>query len=401
MRTLHRYLAVFAVVFALYVGSTGTLIQLLDLRALLGHAPATDPTMRAIREGHDGPQNFQVLVESDFAAASLPADFDYPAALETVLRSDRSAAAGAPISFLELRVVEGRPVGQISSRGRLLRFDAVSGAMLVGPDTAPPVSLPPGGNQPSLRNTVKAIHRMTAFGDWATLVFAVIALSLCAMVITGLVLYFRLLSARARTGRPGLFWSAGGGWRSLHRAVAIVAGAFLLIVTLSGTFEALGSLGVSFYRVTHHGRPGLTADVSSPLSDAELASMLRTTLRAYTAVRPATPIKVLRLRYFAGMPQGVIVSGGGDTAQYAFNAATAQRASLSGPGYPVTGQPFGWQADQIAKQIHRGDFFGLSGRWMSLFTGFSLLFLSISGFTMYFDLWSRRRHIGRHSLFWS
>jgi uncharacterized iron-regulated membrane protein len=66
----------------------------------------------------------------------------------------------------------------------------------------------------------------------------------------------------------------------------------------------------------------------------------------------------------------------------------------------VTGQPFGWEEDQIAKQIHRGDFIGMSGRWMSLIAGISMLFLSISGAVMYCDLWRARRRAGRHGLFW-
>jgi hypothetical protein len=77
MRTVHRFVAVFAVLIGLYIGSTGTLIQLLDLRALLSHAPASDPSMQAIREGHDGPPSFQVIVDSDYFGEPLPADFNF------------------------------------------------------------------------------------------------------------------------------------------------------------------------------------------------------------------------------------------------------------------------------------------------------------------------------------
>jgi uncharacterized iron-regulated membrane protein len=207
--------------------------------------------------------------------------------------------------------------------------------------------------------------------------------------------------ARARVGRPGPYWSAGGWLRTLHRAVAVTASLFIAVVVLSGTFEAINSFGTATYRIIHHGkRPGLTADVSSPLADAELAPMLRTTLAAFRAADPGDPIKVVRLRYFAGIPQGIVVSGGSDVRQFAFNAVTGRRASLQGPSYPPTGQTFGWQWDQIVKGIHRGDFIGLPGRFMSLFTGLSLLFLSLSGAAMYADLWNKRRRAGRHGLFW-
>jgi uncharacterized iron-regulated membrane protein len=400
MRTVHRYVAVFAVLFGLYVGCTGVLLQLIDLRTLLNHAPATDPNMQAIREGHDGPPNFRVIVEPDYAAAPLPADLDFDSALATVVKAEHAATGDAPISFVELRMMDGRPVGQVSSRGRLLRFDALTGEILISPDHAARITLPPT-NTPSLRGTIKNIHRMNAYGDWATILEVIAGLTLCVMIITGVILYFRLLGSRVRAGRSNLFWFAGGWWRTLHRVIAAAAGAFLLVVALSGTLLGLGSLGVSTYRLIHHGnRAGLTVDASSPLADDELPGMLHTTLAAYGALSPSGLVKVIRLRYFAGMPQGVIVTGDEESRQLAFNAATGRRASLSGPGYPVTGQPFGWQEDQIVKQIHRGDFIGLSGRWISLFAGLSMLFLSISGAVMYFDLWRRRRRTGRRALFW-
>jgi hypothetical protein len=215
------------------------------------------------------------------------------------------------------------------------------------------------------------------YGNWAVIIDVVAGLTLCVMLVTGLTMYFRLLGARARAGRSGPFWFAGGWWRSLHRAIAATAAAFLLVVVFSGTLLTVGDLGVFIYSVLHHGvRAGLTVDVSAPLTDTELPDMLHTTLTAYHAANPNGQIKALRLRHFAGMPQGVIVSvtAGEDSRQLAFNAVTGGTASLSGPDYPVTGQPFGWQEDQIAKHIHRGDYIGLSGRWMSLIAGLSLIF---------------------------
>jgi uncharacterized iron-regulated membrane protein len=400
MRTVHRFVAVIAVLFALYVGSTGTFIQLVDLRSLLTHAPADDPNMQGLREGHDGPPNFQVIVDSDYSAADLPSEFIFDTALTTVLQAARAATAGAPISFLELRVLDGKPVGHVNSQGRLFRFEAATGSQLSVPEAVSRVSLPPL-SRASLRNTAKGVHRMTVFGNWAAFIPVLVGLTLCVMIYTGLLLYLRLAGARLRLRRSGLFWFAGGWWRTLHRAIAIVASVFLLVVALSGTLLGMDNLGLALYRAVHHGnRSGLSVDVSSPLTDIELHDMLRITLSAYRSMSPGVPIKVLRLRHFAGMSQGVVVSGGDETRQWAFNAVTGATASEYGPGYPLTGQPFGWQEHQIAKQIHRGDFFGLTGRWMDLLTGLSMLFLALSGAVMYFDLWTKRRRAGRQGLFW-
>ena len=399
MRTVHRFVTAIAVLFVLYVALTGITVQILDLQSLLGHVPATTPNLQSLREGHDGPPNFQVIDDLDYSAPPLPAGFDFDAALSTVVKSERAVTAGAPMSFIELRMKDGKPVGQINSRGKLLVFDAIGGAVLAGPDTAKP-AVYPQKNHPSFRSTMKDLHRFLWYGPWGTPFDFLFGLSMCTILFTGLVMYFRLLAARARTGRKSPYWSAGGFWRTLHRVIAVTSSVFLTIIVVSGTSLSVGSLGVTLHTLLNIPRTGLTADMSSPLSDAELPAMLHTTLAAYRAENPGDPIKVLRLRYFAGMKQGVVIAGGEETRQLVFNAATGRHASETEPGYPDTGQTFGWQEDQIAKQIHRGDIIGLTGRWISLLTGLSLVFLIVSGTAMYFDMWNRRRRAGRSGPFW-
>ena len=90
MRKVHRYLAVIAVFLGLYVGCTGAFLQTIDLKTLLSHAPDSDPNLKAIREGRDGPPNFQVLVDGDYLAPALPADFNFDAALAAVMTSARA-----------------------------------------------------------------------------------------------------------------------------------------------------------------------------------------------------------------------------------------------------------------------------------------------------------------------
>lgn len=46
-----------------------------------------------------------------------------------------------------------------------------------------------------------------------------------------------------------------------------------------------------------------------------------------------------------------------------------QRLRLTESGFPPTGFPFGWQAHQIARKIHRCDYFGLTGRVMTHVSG--------------------------------
>lgn len=120
--------------------------------------------------------------------------------------------------------------------------------------------------------------------------------------------------------------------------------------------------------------------------------MLSVTLAGLQLTSPNTPIKAIRLRYYAGIPQGVVIAGvDRDTTQLVFNAHTGTPMSETEPGYPPVGFPFGWQAHQWGKTIHNGGVLGLPGRFMDLFAGLSMFYLSIGGVVMYIDYWKKKR----------
>ncbi len=389
MRSLHRIVTFFAVLFTLYLGATGTLIQFVDLRSILTHAPASDANVRAMRESFNGPGDYAVISTADHTARTLPDHADYDTMLAWTIQAGHAEFGAAPLSFIELRMADGRPVGQVKSGPDILRVDAVSGTKLsraaeVMEDQSPA----------SDRNTVKHLHRMTTFGDWALWINIAVSIALAILIVTGTIMYWQLMKGRWKLGRKAIIWSAGGVWKTLHRAFALTSAVFLVVVTLSGTWLAVESLGLAFYfkEMRASGKVmGPPPDPSSPLKDAELPAMLHTTLAAYQHLKPDIRIRVIRLRYYGGMPQGAVITDGEEAKQYVFNAVTGRRVSETEPGYPRTPFPFGWQAHQVAKSIHRGDFFGLTGRWMDLLAGFAMIYLSVSGIVMYFDLWKKRR----------
>jgi uncharacterized iron-regulated membrane protein len=410
LRPLHRIVGTTILVFTLYFGVTGLVIQSIDLRAISAHVAATDPDMLAIRESIDGTSNFAVIQATDYAAASLPQRFDIAEALAVVVKTARtSVAAHASITYAELRVLDGKPVGVIrasdGSDTHIVHVDPATGAVM---STASPVAESPPPR--SLHGEAKRWHRLQklGFGDEMEWLNGLVGIGLFSMIITGLVVYFRLVRARKRAGQNALFWSAGGRWRSLHRSIAVMAAVFLMIVSVTGTLLSIDSFALGVYIDLHqtpgkHAREfpaGMTADYSSPLQDAEIPGMVQTTLSAYQAIRGSTPINVIRLRYFSGMPQGVIITGGQDTVQLVFNAASGRRVSMTEPNYPYTGFPFGWEEHELVKKIHRGDALGVPGRLMDVFAGCSLVFLSISGLVMYLDLRKRRKRMGRSGLYW-
>lgn len=404
IRPIHRVIGTIILVFTLYFAVTGTVIQFVDLRAILSRAPATDPEMAQVREGLNGPGNYVVIQATDYAATPFPENFDFTSALTMVLYGARTTLGDStPLKFVELRILGGKPIGLVRAGEQTLSFDAVTGA--------PVLNLPPrrpANQEQSVHSAFKLLHTLRVVGNWITFINALVALGLFVMIVTGLVLYFQLLRTRIRAGLKGFFWSSGGTWRSLHRAISVVAALFLLVVSASGTMLALDAFGLGIYQLTHKNGGkytrfpiGSVGDFSSPLLDNKLPDMLQSTLSAGHGVVGASPIKVVRLRYFNGIPQGVLIVGNGDsTAQLVFNTETGKSMSLTEPGYPKTHYRFGWQEHELMKRIHRGDAFGVPGRLMDLFAGLSLIYLSLSGGVMYVQLWRRRRGGGRTALFW-
>jgi uncharacterized iron-regulated membrane protein len=404
VRSVHRSTMVIAVVVLLSVGVTGVWMQGIDLQTILAHAPASDPTMQSIRDGISGPPNFFVISVEDYSAADLPASLDVSAAMATVLNAARREVGQAALDFVELRASDHGPIGLVQSLNQLRTFDARSGQLLKT-EIARPIEIPmrPG----SLRDKIKSWHRMVIFGSGAAWMELATTVALAVMVLSGLWIYIRLLMAEFKKGRRNWFWSRGERWRTVHRSVAWVASLFLLTVATSGSLLAIDSIaGQSYLASLGMKLPGLNGSnplmtsAASPLVDGEIPHMVSVTMAEVDHVRDGVPVRVIRLRYYAGMPQGVVVTGGSEPRQLVFNAKTGARASSYEKGYPKTPFPFGWHFHESVKRIHRGDFFGMTGRWTDLFTGLSLVFLSTSGLVMYSKMLILRRRMGRKGLFW-
>lgn len=402
MRIFHRIAGVLVLVFALYLAVTGSWIQIVDLAAITSHRPADDPNMLAIRESINGQPYYEVIAPADYSAPDLPQGFDFHGALDKSVHAARAAsAAGAAVKWLEFRMVDNQPVVQVLSSEKAMRFNAMTAAPLNYPQPRPRT----GPSLPSQHLIAKNWHRLFAFGDGILWLNMLAGIALFSVIVAGLILYVRLYLARARLGKGALLWSAGGGLRTLHRGVSIVAAVFLLVVSVSGTLLAFDSFYFGIYRQMHHvvlgggkGPPHPLPDYLQPLTDDNLRQMLTTTLSA--AGTKGVSIRAVRLRIFSGMPQGVVITGEKEPRQLVFNAVTGRQVSMTEPGYPEVGFPFGWEEHELMKRIHRGDAFGLPGRFLDLFAGLSLIFLTISGAAMYLDLWLKRRRLGRKQILW-
>jgi uncharacterized iron-regulated membrane protein len=418
-KAIHRFVGIIIAIFLLYLSITGLMIQSIDLHMISTHAPLTDPDILSALENRGGGE-YQVLSAADNTAQALPNNVDLNTMLQKVVQSARSSLGDTPLRYVELRMVNGKLVGKVHANETIVSFDGQSGVMLGQEPVPPRVNVSP---ESSLRYQIKAYHRLTVFGTYSLFINVIVGLGLIAMLGTGVTIYFKLKGERKRNGQSGFFWVGGNGsisdWkRAMHRWVAITAAVFLLVVACSGLWLAYESLYFGFemqnmaQRFKNSGPGGARpngpgrnrTNPVEPLRDAQIPEMMRVTLDGEHKALHDDPIKVVRLRNFGNQAQGVVVAGEGyDTAQVVFDAATGRPMSeteLSRPPAGIFTFPFGWDAHQTAKAVHRGSFFGLGARFLDYFAGLSLLYLCINGIALYIEMWQERRGVGNKRFFW-
>lgn len=404
----HRLIALATLPLLLYVVVTGLGIEAADIVALTRHAPATAPDMLMMRQHIYGPPNYAVVSAPDYAAPALPKTLDMAAALARTVALGRQAAPGATLRLAELRWADNRVAGHVQMDGQHMLFDLASGRRLS--DSLLPPPEPPRGF-PSTRSNFKFFHRFNYLGQMATALDGIAGIAFALMMLTGLRHYFRLLKARRRVDRDKAplaraFWRSREGWRDAHRAISLAAALPIAWMALSGLALSIDNVTPALRQLLSAAPPKpatpapFDGDFSAPLADAQLPAMLATTLAAYRQDHPDQGIKVLRLRHFSGYDQGVIVAADDASTQLVYNARTGAVMSMHEPGYPVLGFPSGWEWHQRLKRIHRGDIFGLGGRWLSLLGGLAMAFLAGSGIVMYARQWRRRAARGDRALFW-
>ena len=397
----HRLCAFFIFPLLAYVIVTGAGIQTADMIALVSHAPETDPDMLMMRQHINGTDNYSVVSAPDYTAPSLPTDLDYASEIQKAAALGRSAMPGADLRLVELRNVAGKVAGHVQMGSNHLIFDLADGQPLPATDLPPP---PPPREFKALRATFKFFHRFNYLGQAGPWLNGLAGIALLILIVTGLTQYFRLLGARTRTNQSRrFFWSGGSLWRDLHRWVSVAASILIIWVTVTGlllSFDNVAGPIIHFLQPNAAGPPkggNPFRDASTPLQDAELPAMTQATLASFRALQPNTPVKVLRLRYFSGYSQGVVVAADAHTTQLVFNTRTGARMSMTEKGYPFVGFPFGWELHQRMKQLHRGDYFGMPGRWLDSLAALALLYMLASGAVMYSQLWARRAKSGRKS----
>ncbi len=349
LKALHRWVGIAIAIVLIYLSITGLMIQTIDLKLVFQHVEQVDPDIRGILERQGG--EFKILAAADKTAQAMPAALDMGAALQGVVKSARAALGSAGLRFVELRMLDGKLVGNVQTAQWNASFDGVTGALL---NHSPALPLAPVTSIDRLRYRIKEFHRMTVYGNWALWINMIAGLALFVMIISGVTLYLRMWSERKKQGLFSFIWVGGQGkqddWkRAVHRWVGLSAAIFLLVAAFSGEWLAYESLvfGNRMQNAMQQRRaaiglngpgsssaggpngPGANAlggngnSLGQSLNDADIPAMLDMTLNAERQATNGAPIKAVRIRAFNNSQQGVVIAGeGNDTKQFSFNAKT-------------------------------------------------------------------------------
>lgn len=192
--------------------------------------------------------------------------------------------------------------------------------------------------------------------------------------------------------------------RSLHRWISIVAAVFLIVVAITGMLLAMDEISLRLSgrlpKALGGAAPDAPALVAS-LHQEDLPRLLANTYQGARRIAPDAKFNSVWLRVAGDLTEGIVTIGGPNPRQLTFNAVTGERLLPDSPSLPPTGYVERWDIHQIVKRIHRGDYFGFTGRWMDVACGIALLILASSAIVMYFDMMARRRKLGRSGWFWS
>lgn len=399
----HRLFAALSAFLLLYIAVTGAGIQLADMRALVTHAPETDPDMLMMRQHIYGTPNYAVVSAPDYTAPPLPANLNLAGAVQRAAALGRAASPSEPLRLVEVRTAEGKLAGHVQMGAQHLIFALSTGRTLPRSDLPPEQ---PGRDFQSIRSNLKFLHRFNYLGQWATGFNALAGIVFALLILTGLWHYAGLYQKRAKLDRKNPIWRAGGLWRDFHRWTAISCGVLVFWIAATGFVLSLDNFGAftgGLFRHPGqgpHGPNGFDGDLSSPLTDVQLPKMTEATLAAFARNQPGVGVKVLRLRYYSDYPQGVIVAADPLSSQRVFNTDTGAPMTMTEPGYPKTGFPLGWEWHQRMKMLHRGDYFGMPGRWLDTIGALAMVYLTVSGMVMYLQLLVRRWSIGKKQLIW-
>jgi uncharacterized iron-regulated membrane protein len=176
--------------------------------------------------------------------------------------------------------------------------------------------------------------------------------------------------------------------RTLHRWVSISLALFFVLIAATGVGLQLDMWIEG--KSPPGSEPPLPPARGQPAADAQAA--IARALAIVSEERPGKPVTSVALDRMGK----TVVIGLKDSKPASLKIDLASGAVS--PAVPPPGETRGWH--YILQDLHAGYFAGPFGRVLSTLAGFGLLFLSFTGFMVYWNLFRRRWKTGRKGLFW-
>lgn len=170
--------------------------------------------------------------------------------------------------------------------------------------------------------------------------------------------------------------------RRWHQRLAIAAGVFLFLISLTGVLLHLDMIRVGQHPPGHGGEGGGPPPPAPNIPDDAALAVMVQKLAAAARAEPGIPVKSLAIE-LAG-PRVVLVAGAGGppgSPQIKLDAATGER---------IVEPPPPMDFHYILQDLHAGYYFGWTGRILSMLCGLAMLVLSVTGLQMWWKL--RRPH---------
>lgn len=165
--------------------------------------------------------------------------------------------------------------------------------------------------------------------------------------------------------------------RTLHRVIAFVCALPLIVIAVSG-------LALHVHLLSS-GPPPMTPP-AAPMNDAAILQFLQSTLR-HARNDVDAPILVVRLNLASA------------SSEITFANPRPQKVSYTASGEKTPNKEIS-PLHRWLIQLHRGDVLGLPGVWLSIVCGCALLFLIVTGTTLYLRTLRARRSRNRREIFW-
>jgi uncharacterized iron-regulated membrane protein len=179
--------------------------------------------------------------------------------------------------------------------------------------------------------------------------------------------------------------------RKLHRWFGLISGGFMIIIALTGAALQI-EMTLNNHPASQFAPPLPDVSVIDPGQAESLGDQLKAAIVLAQTAHPDVAFRSIEVNRTAQQTSIVLGEGGFEGRRFQVAADGQSVQELEAP-----------RANPIHKfliDVHGGFLFGPVGQIISFLMGLVLILFGVSGLVIYFDMFARRRKIGKKGWFW-